>query len=71
MSEMPPAKSMTLPALCVEVLAREREWKVYHSDDFEGHCGSPGEWLVERMDELDTEIRRRGHVPPVLATGDA
>lgn len=66
MNDMPPVKGMTLPALCAEVLAREREWKFCYSDDFEGDGGSPGEWLVERMDELDTEIRRRGHAPPTL-----
>ena len=28
-------------------------------DDDEGHAGSPGEWIVERMDELETEQKRR------------
>lgn len=30
--------------------------------DKEGHSGSPGEWIVERLDELRTEAKRRGIV---------
>lgn len=27
--------------------------------EFDGHCGSPGEWMYERIGELETELRRR------------
>lgn len=27
-----------------------------------GSQGSPGEWIIERMDELETELRRRHEV---------
>lgn len=30
----------------------------------EGHGGSPGEWMVERMDELESEQRRRPATHP-------
>ena len=32
------------------------------SEDRDGHSGSPGEWIVERMDELKTEAKSRGIV---------
>lgn len=36
------------------------KWDAMHSDpEFEGHSGSPGEWMFERMNEIETEIRRR------------
>lgn len=28
--------------------------------DFEGHGGSPGEWMHERINEIETEAKRRG-----------
>lgn len=31
------------------------------SRDDEGHGGSPGEWMVERMSALETEQKRRAH----------
>lgn len=32
-------------------------------DDDEGMAGSPGEWMVERMGEIETELKRRGLEP--------
>ena len=37
----------------------EARWKAFQDDIGEGHGGSPGEWMVERMDELETERNRR------------
>lgn len=31
-----------------------------------GMSGSPGEWMVERMGELETEMRRRLREPPLM-----
>jgi hypothetical protein len=28
-------------------------------EDEEGHSGSPGEWIMERIDEIETEQKRR------------
>lgn len=36
-------------------------WEDLRSDEeFDGHGGSPGEWMVERLDEIYTERRLRG-----------
>lgn len=42
-------------------LAKELDRLSHLFDDVrEGdHCGSPGEWMVERMGELETEQKRR------------
>lgn len=46
----------------VKILA-ELEKLVAHwdelRDDLEGHAGSPGEWIIERIAELETEQERR------------
>ena len=39
-----------------------RKWDEFRAD-LEGMAGSPGEWMVERMDELETEQRRRKQKP--------
>jgi len=35
------------------------QWDELCSSDEELGSGSPGEWMVERMEELETELRRR------------
>lgn len=57
-----PARNLDDADLRAELAEIERKWDDYFSDpDFEGHGGSPGEWMAERMDELRAEIGRRAH----------
>ena len=35
-----------------------REWDEFRAE-CDGMAGSPGEWMIERMDELETELKRR------------
>lgn len=35
------------------------KWDAFQADIGEGHGGSPGEWMWERLGELETEQRRR------------
>ena len=52
---------MTDAELKSELASLVAEWDELHSDpDDEGHGGSPGEWLVERMGEIEHEQKRRG-----------
>jgi hypothetical protein len=32
-------------------------------DDEDGHGGSPGEWIWERLGELEHELKKRGEKP--------
>ncbi len=50
---------MTDAEIAAELSQLESAWDAFRHPDFEGHSGSPGEWLVERMDELNTEVQRR------------
>ena len=51
---------MTDDQIAAEMKRLGDEFDDMHSDpDFEGHGGSPGEWMIERIDELKTERRRR------------
>ena len=52
---MKSAKNMTEKQIGEELFELEQKWS---NLDREG-SGSPGEWIVERMDELDTELKRR------------
>lgn len=52
-----PASTMTDEALTAELDALGEEFKSFLSEECGG--GSPGEWLVERMSELETEQRYR------------
>jgi hypothetical protein len=55
-----PARNLDDADLVAELNDVERQWDEYFTDpEFEGHGGSPGEWMAERMDELRTEIVRR------------
>lgn len=58
------AKHLTDQELIAEQTRVEKLWdSMFEPDEdgevFEGRGGSPGEWMVERMDEIATEQRRR------------
>lgn len=53
-----PAKQMTVKQISDELDVLSQKWRDYR-DGLDGHQGSPGEWMVERMDELETELKRR------------
>lgn len=53
-----PAKEMTDVEIAAETLDLENKWDIFHRG-FDGHGGSPGEWMFERMDELEAERKRR------------
>lgn len=57
MSEKP-ARLMTDAEIAVEIFAVEQRFDEYRAA-CDGKSGSPGEWLVERLDELETEKLRR------------
>lgn len=59
-----PARDLTDAELIAEQTRVEKIWDEMHEPDedgeiFAGHGGSPGEWMVERMDEIATEQARR------------
>lgn len=63
-----PASDLTDRELLEEQGRVEKLWDQMHEPDddgelFEGHGGSPGEWMVERMDEIATEQARRAALP--------
>jgi hypothetical protein len=53
-----PLARMTDDQLAAELKLLGDQWDESHKDE-EGHGGSPGEWIVERMGELETEQKRR------------
>jgi hypothetical protein len=53
-----PARQMTDDAIAAELTQLGKEFDDFR-EGLEGMAGSPGEWMVERMDELNTERRRR------------
>lgn len=53
-----PARHMQDAAIERELAKLAKRWDSFRASDPEGG-GSPGEWMVERMDELETEQRRR------------
>jgi len=56
-----PAKDMTDLDIARELDVLDTQVDELRSDLEEsgGMSGSPGEWIYERMDELETEMRRR------------
>lgn len=56
---MKPARQLTTKQIRLELDELDDQWKQFRKD-LEGMSGSPGEWMVERMDELETELKRRG-----------
>lgn len=61
-----PARDMTTKQISDELDVMSERFREYR-DNCEGHQGSPGEWMVERMDELETELKRRTLPPFELA----
>ena len=59
-----PATEMTTAELHAELTAlKDQLREIFTDPEYEGHGGSPCEWIVERMDELETEIKRREPKP--------
>lgn len=56
---MKPARLMTDDELSAELERVGKQWDELRSDPELAGGGSPGEWMVERMDEIETEKRRR------------
>jgi hypothetical protein len=57
---MVPAKRLTDAEIVSELTTLGEQWDAFRigvDDDYGG--GSPGEWMVERMGELETEQKRR------------
>lgn len=48
---------MSDEAITHEIADLSRTWDEVRAGD--GHSGSPGEWMLERLDELDAEAARR------------
>jgi hypothetical protein len=59
-----PASSLSADTLVSELGELDRLWDDLRADD-DGCAGSPGEWIIERMGEVKTELRRRGLAVPL------
>jgi len=55
---MRPASELTDAELVSEEYRLGILWDSIRDDD-EGHGGSPGEWVYERLDEIEAEQKRR------------
>ena len=53
-----PAAQLTTKQLSDELDVMAEKFRDFR-DGLEGMSGSPGEWMVERMYELETELKRR------------
>lgn len=53
-----PATEMTVKQISDELDAMDERFRRFRRE-CDGMAGSPGEWMVERMDELETELKRR------------
>lgn len=53
-----PAKNMTDTEIIEELVELDDMFYEFRKD-LDGMSGSPGEWMVERIDELSTELERR------------
>lgn len=57
---MRPAARLSDAEISKELQALGEQWDEFRKDlGDDGYGGSPGEWMVERIDELETEQRRR------------
>ena len=56
---MQDAKRMTDTEIVAELQRLGDKWDESRSGDDDGHGGSPGEWMVERMGTLEQEQKRR------------
>lgn len=59
------AAAMTDGEIAAELEALDRQWSELRAalEESGGHSGSPGEWMVERMWELEGEQNRRDQPP--------
>lgn len=53
-----PARYLKTEQLQRELRSLQEKWDELRSDDT-GHGGSPGEWIWERMGEIEHELKRR------------
>ena len=56
------ARNMTDEQIAAELKTLGDRWDEFRKrmvEDDEGYGGSPGEWMYERMSELETEQQRR------------
>lgn len=54
------AKAMTDKEIARELVELGKRWNSFRAGvEDEGMSGSPGEWMIERMGELETEQKRR------------
>ena len=53
-----PAQYLHMAAIEKELHALDEKWRELR-DGLDGMSGSPGEWMVERMAELEGEMKRR------------
>lgn len=58
------AQALTDAELVPELRRMDDRFAKAFDDDGEGRGGSPGEWMVEWMGQLETEIKRRGFEVP-------
>lgn len=56
-----PIERMTDAEITVELVQLGAKWGASRAGHDEGHGGSPGEWMVERMGALETAQKRRAH----------
>lgn len=56
-----PAKDLTTKQISDELDTLDAKWRDLRAalEECGGASGSPGEWLIERMGELETEMERR------------
>jgi hypothetical protein len=52
------ATEMSASEIIAELSRLGDQWDALRLDE-DGHGGSPGEWMIERMGELETEQTRR------------
>jgi hypothetical protein len=58
------AKKLTTENIIIEINNLNHKWDRMVSDpEFEGHGGSPFEWVDERLQELEYELKRRNNGP--------
>lgn len=50
-------RTMTRPEIETEIEDLKKKWDARRDDD-EGHGGSPGEWIVERLEHLETVLKK-------------
>lgn len=55
-----PIAEMSDEELRAELDRAGEEFDALFDEMDDGHAGSPGEWLYERIDEIETAMKRRG-----------